>query len=188
VSRPGAGPPTGDVRPGGPNGPYSRSHPGLKERVIGREAVRSFDPAALARLRRAKQLSHDALAELVASARPTLIAYEQGSRTPGPATLHRLAGALGVDVLELTSTTLDQATLADLRARVGLSKTEISSRLKLQRHTYDRIERGARDLEAEIAEAFAGVLGVPAAAVRAAYERGRAGRGTNGRPVPEATP
>jgi transcriptional regulator with XRE-family HTH domain len=144
--------------------------------------VRSFEPAALVRLRRAKQLSHDALAELVASARPTLIAYEQGSRTPGPAALHRLAGALGVDVLELTSTTLERATLADLRARVGLSKTEISARLGLQRHTYDRIERGARDLEADTADSLAALLGVSAAAVKAAYERGHAQRQAGSEP------
>jgi transcriptional regulator with XRE-family HTH domain len=152
---------------------YSRSHPAQKETTIGREAVHSFDPAALVRLRRAQHLSHDALAQLVASARPTLIAYEKGARTPGPSTLHRLAVALGVDALDLTSTTLEAATLADLRARVGLSKTEISLRLGMRRHTYDRIERGVRELEEGTAEALSGALEVPASAVKAAYERGR---------------
>lgn len=112
------------------------------------------------------------MAELVTSARPTLIAYEKGARIPGPAALHRLAGALGVDPLALTSTTLKRATLADLRARVGLSKTELSSRLGLQRHTYDRIERGVRQLEPQTIEAVAEILGVTAAAVEAAYKRG----------------
>lgn len=156
-----------------PAGTYSPGQPGSEERTIGREAVHSFDPGALVRLRRARGLSHDALAELVDSARPTLIAYEKGTRTPGPATLLRLATALDVDVLDLTTTTLERAGLADLRARVGLSKTEISARLGMARHTVDRIERGVRELEPATAEALADVLGVDTAAVGAAYERGR---------------
>ncbi len=173
-------PPRAQVRRSGTAGTYSRSEPGPEERTIGREAVRSFDPAALVRLRRARGLSHDALAELVTSARPTLIAYEKGARTPGPAALHRLAGALGVDALALTSTTLKRATLADLRARVGLSKTELAGRLGLQRHTYDRIERGVRQLEPQTIEAMAEILGVTAAAVEAAYKRGRDQRAAAG--------
>jgi transcriptional regulator with XRE-family HTH domain len=176
-----------DVRRGGVADTYSRSHP-RKETTIGREAVHSFDPAALVRLRRARQLSHDALAELVASARPTLIAYEKGGRTPGPAALHRLAAALGVDALDLTSSTLEAATLADLRARVGLSKTEISVRLGIRRHTYDRIERGVRALEESAAEALAGALEVPPSAVMAAYERGRASAKEHPRDPAVSTP
>jgi len=136
--------------------------------------VSSFDPAALVRLRRAKGLSHDALAELAGSARPTLIAYEKGGRTPGPVALRRLADALGVDVLALTSTTLRRATLADLRARTGLTKTEISEHLQLARHTYNRIERGVRQIEADVAASLAPLLGVTPAAVMAASRRSQA--------------
>lgn len=166
-----------DVHPGSGGGTYSRrSNRPREERAIGREAVRSFDPAALIRLRRAGHLSHDALGALVDIARPTLIAYEKGTRTPGPATLRRLADAFGVDALELMSATLRTATLADLRARTGLSKTDISARLQLERHTYDRIERGARQLEPELAAALASLLEVTPSAVRAAHRRAQANR------------
>ena len=47
----------------------------------------------------------------------------KGPRTPGPTILHRVATALDVDVLKLTSATLRTATMSDLRARAGLTKT-----------------------------------------------------------------
>ena len=134
----------------------------------------SFKPAALVRLRRARGLTQDALGELVALSRPALIAYEKGQRTPGPTILHRLATALGVDVLELTSVTMRTATLRDLRARAGFTKTELADELDLRRHTYDRIERGAREPEPELLPRLSAVLGVCEPTVAGALRRSRA--------------
>lgn len=92
--------------------------------------------------------------------RPALIAYEKGSRTPGPTILYRLAEALGVDVLELTSATLHTATLTDLRARAGFTKTGLAAELGLRPHTYDRIERGVREPEPKLVPRLATALGV----------------------------
>ena len=109
--------------------------------------------------------------------RPALIAYEKGSRTPGPTILYRLAKALGVDVLKLTSATLRTATLTDLRARAGFTKTELARELRLRRHTYDRIERGVREPEPELVPRMAAALGVSgrtlASALRRAHPPGR---------------
>ena len=134
----------------------------------------SFDPTALVRLRRARGLTQDALGELVGLSRPALIAYEKGQRTPGPKILHRLATALDVDVLKLTSVTLRTATMRDLRARVGVTKTELAAALDLRRHTYDRIERGARELEPELAPQLAAILGVTERTLVGALRRSQA--------------
>jgi transcriptional regulator with XRE-family HTH domain len=133
--------------------------------------VPSFDPAALVRLRRARRLTQDALGELVGLSRPALIAYEKGSRTPGPTILYRLAEALGVDVLKLTSATLRTATLTDLRARAGFTKTELAAELGLRRHTYDRIERGVREPEPELVPRLAAALGVSGRTLAGALRR-----------------
>ncbi len=107
-------------------------------------------------------------------ARP--IAYEKGSRTPGPTILHRLAEALGVDVLKLTSATLRTATLTDLRARAGFTKTELAAELGLRRHTYDRIERGVREAEPELVPRLAAALGVSGRTLAGALRRSRSPR------------
>ena len=134
----------------------------------------SFDPAALVRLRRARRLTQDALGELTGLSRPALIAYEKGARTPGPQILLRLATALGVDALKLTSATLATASLTDLRARVGLTKTELAAQLGIRRHTYGRVERGERELEPELVGALAEALGVGRRTVTGALRRARA--------------
>ena len=131
----------------------------------------SFDPAALVRVRRARGLTQDALGALVALSRPALIAYEKGQRTPGPTILHRLATALDVDVLRLTSATLRTATMTDLRARAGLSKTALAAILGLPRHTYNRIERGLRQPEPELVPQLATALGVSERTVTGALRR-----------------
>ena len=97
----------------------------------------------------------------------------EGSRTPGPTILYRLAEALGVDVLKLTSATLRTATLTDLRARAGFTKTELAAELGLRRHTYDRIERGVREPEPELVPRLAAALGVSGRTLAGALRRSR---------------
>ncbi len=105
----------------------------VDERQSTTEAVPSFDPAALRRLRRARGLSHDALGAEVGISRPSLISYEKGTRGIGVHNLHLLARALGVDPLELTTATRATATIADLRARVGLRRTDLAGLLGIHR-------------------------------------------------------
>ncbi len=71
--------------------------------------------------------------------------------------------------LELTYITAKTATLADLRARVGLSKTEVAAELGVARHLYDRIERGLRELESALAGRLAEILQVPQTKIVAAH-------------------
>lgn len=146
---------------------------GAKEEVVAIEAVASFDPEALRRLRRARRLSHDALAERVSIARPNLIAYEQGKKRPSPRTLRALATGLGADPIQLLAVTARTATLADLRAaKAGLTTTETAAALGVPRHSYDRMEAGKRPLDAATAVRLAELLGMTPAAVVAAHRRG----------------
>ena len=139
------------------------------------EAVRAFDPAALRRLRQERGLSLDALAELVGISRSNLIPYEHERTRPSPGTLRRLAEGLGVDPLELTTVTAETATLADLRARRGLTKTELAAQLGVPRHRYERVERGVRTLEEPLVAALAEALGVTVGVLASALERARTG-------------
>lgn len=127
-------------------------------------------------------MTQDVLGALVGLSRPALIAYEKGTRTPGPTILYRLATALGVDVLKLTSVTLRTATMTDLRARAGFTKTELASELDLRRHTYDRIERGVRQLEPELLPRLCAVLGVSERTVAGALRRAQSAAEDAGRP------
>jgi len=146
---------------------------GAKGEVVAIEAVASFDPEALRRLRRARRLSHDALVERVGIARPNLIAYEQGKKRPSPKTLRALAAGLGADPMQLLAVTARTATLADLRAaKAGLTTTETAAALGVPRHSYDRMEAGKRPLDSATAERLAELLGVSSATVVAAHQRG----------------
>jgi transcriptional regulator with XRE-family HTH domain len=158
-----------DPRPADRRVPASASTRG----EVAIEAVTSFDASALRRLRQAKRLSHDGLADRVGIARPNLIAYEQGKKRPSPKTLQSLAAALGADPLQLLSVTARTATLADLRAaKGGLTTTETAAAVGLPRHSYDRMEAGRRPLDAETAGRLAELLGVAPSAVVAAHRRG----------------
>jgi transcriptional regulator with XRE-family HTH domain len=142
------------------------------DRAASGERVERFDPAALRARRKALGMSLDALAELVATNRQALVAYEQGRRRPGITVLVALAQALGLDPLDLTTATVETATLAELRARVGLTKTELAQRLGLARSTWDLIERGTRTLQPGVGDQVAELLGVSRADVDAAHHRG----------------
>ena len=158
-----------DPRPADRTVPASASTRG----EVAIEAVTSFDASALRRLRQAKRLSHDGLADRVGIARPNLIAYEQGKKRPSPKTLQSLAAALGADPLQLLSVTARTATLADLRAaKGGLTTTETAAAVGLPRHSYDRMEAGRRPLDAETAGRLAELLGVAPSTVVAAHRRG----------------
>jgi transcriptional regulator with XRE-family HTH domain len=138
----------------------------------GTEGVRNFVPAALIAARTSKKWTHDAFAEVVGIGRPHLIAYEKGRRRPSPERLLQLATALNVDPLALTSATLQTATLADLRVRLGLSVTTLTGRLGIPRSTYLEIELGSGAMTPAIRTALAEHLKVSARSVGRAYKRG----------------
>ena len=135
------------------------------------EGVRSFDPDALARLRKARGLSLDALGERVGRARPNLIKWESGTEPPSPPKLVELARALEVESWELTRVRPQAAELEDLRVWAGLTRRDLAARAGIRRPTYSEIERGSAPLPAEAAAALAAALGCDVAQVERAYRR-----------------
>jgi transcriptional regulator with XRE-family HTH domain len=139
-----------------------------------KEGVARFDPTALRRLRAERELTLDQLAERVGTTRPQLIAYEQGRRVPGMDTFAALALTLEVDPLDLTTATEATATLADLRARRGLTKAAFAEKVGLTWTTWDAIERGRQPLRPGLVARAATILEVDEDAIRAAHVRGTA--------------
>ena len=111
-------------------------------------AAVGFDPAAMARLRRKRGLSFDALAALTGKSRRHLIGWEKAEMGPSPASLVTLADALGVKPWALTARSPGAAdlTLAELRAWAGLRQEEVAAALGVSRPTYGKIEAGQRPL------------------------------------------
>jgi len=143
-----------------------------------REGVPSFDPVALRRLRRAAGLSLDQVAASAGVTRQQLIAYEKprgdkAARTPGMDTFTALAAALGLDdPLGLTTADTATATLADLRARRGVSKAAVAAHLDMTPGAWDAIERGRQPLRAGTARRVAELLEVDPEVVEPAWRRG----------------
>jgi transcriptional regulator with XRE-family HTH domain len=118
------------------------------------EGVRGFDPAAMARLRKARGLTLDALGERVGRARPNVIKWEAGE-APSPPKLVALARALDVDPWQMTLRKPQAAELADLRDWAGLTRRALAARAGIRRSTY------------------AEVLDCDVSTVERAYRRGR---------------
>ncbi|OIV36992.1 hypothetical protein BIV57_13470 [Mangrovactinospora gilvigrisea] len=99
-------------------------------------------------------------------------AYEGGERTPHGASLARLADALDVDPARLTSGgTRPTPTLADLRARAGLSQQEAADAAGLTRRGYGMAESGStKRLAPPVADALARAFTTTSAAVLTAHQ------------------
>ncbi|WP_228563268.1 RNaseH domain-containing protein [Catenulispora rubra] len=80
-----------------------------------------IDRSSLTRRRSAAGLSRSELAERVGVSARMILFYEDGTSTPTPARLERLAIALGCQVRALTGTQRGQETLIDLRYATGLT-------------------------------------------------------------------
>lgn len=134
------------------------------------EGIHGFDPAAMARLRKARGLTLDTLGERVGRARPNVIKWEAGE-APSPPKLVALARALEVDPWQLTVTKPQVAELSDLRDWAGLTRRELAARAGIRRSTYANIERGLAPLGPEASAALARVLECDVSRVERAYRR-----------------
>lgn len=122
----------------------------------------------MARLRKERGLTLDALGERVGRARPNVIKWEAGE-APSPPKLVALARALEVEPWRLTTTKPQAAELADLRDWAGLTRTELATRAGIRRSTYADIERGIAPLMPQVAATVARVLDCDVARVERAY-------------------
>jgi transcriptional regulator with XRE-family HTH domain len=136
--------------------------------------VRGFDPEALVRLRKERGLSHDALAERTGWGRPNIIRWEKGRRRPSPAMLLAIADALQVEPAELTSISLANAELVDLRALAGLTQEQVARAAGIPKPTYALIEHCQLPLEPALVDRLASIFGVTSRDVQRAHYRAMA--------------
>lgn len=161
-------------------------HPPGQEALI-TTGVRGFDPTALARVRKARGLSQEALGAAVGRARTNIIPWERSAGdTPSPRNLVLLAQVLDVRPWELTTVDPETAELADLRTWAGLTQRELADAAGIPRSSYSLLERGGLPLHADAAERIAAELGRTVEEVQRAYERSRAGADSR-RPEPSVT-
>lgn len=136
------------------------------------EPAPGFCPAALRRARAACGLSLDGLGQRTQLSRAALVAYEQGRARPGIDVLQALAQALAIDPLDLLGDDLATATLAQLRARAGLTKTAMATRMGLARCMWAHVEAGRRTLQPAQGARAAALLQIDQTALHAAHRRG----------------
>lgn len=102
-----------------------------------------FDPSRLRALRKERGLSQERLGELLGQERVTIVKYENGRRVPKAQTIHALAQALKVGVVDLLVP--GPIDMPILRTRQNLTQGDIADALGISRPWYQRIEaRGAR--------------------------------------------
>ncbi|MBW1603519.1 transcriptional regulator [Streptomyces sp. JJ66] len=84
----------------------------------------------------------------------TVRAAESGRHQPHPRVAAALATALGVEIADL-STPCPILTLREVRARMGLTQTEMAARIGVARQMVSRVERGVGGVGAPTAWAAA---------------------------------
>lgn len=139
--------------------------------TVGSARVNSFSAERLRAARRAAGFTQAGLARKLAGGawRTDIWRYEHGLRWPSPRTLARLAAALGVAPIDLT-TAADAPTLADLRQVAGLTQAETAARIGLTVDQWATLEHGRGRIDTCAAGA-ATALRVGLDVVRAAHER-----------------
>jgi transcriptional regulator with XRE-family HTH domain len=126
----------------------------------------------LAKIRRSRGLSQRALASAAEVSPSSIYEIEVGRRKPNPSTLRKLAGALGVEVVDLleeeerpkASSRLEVFKLPGLDAalkRHGMSRNELSFRAGMTPGEVLDYEIGAKKPDQETVERLADAIGVP---------------------------
>lgn len=138
---------------------------------MGSARVNSFSSQRLQAARRAAGLTQADLARALGPGtwRTDIWRYEHNLRWPSPRTLARLAAALNVASLDLT-TAAEAPTVADLRQLAGLTQAETATGLGITVDQWATLEHGRGRIDVHAA-AVAAAFDVTPDTVRAAHER-----------------
>lgn len=140
---------------------------------LSRSTVRGFSGARLRRLREARGLTGDDLADAAGISEATLRSWEIGRATPTPALLGAVAKKLRVTIGDMLVLRSDELTLADLRTLAGLNQADVAEKLGVGTTTLTRIEKGRRDYDPDVARELARIYKVKAGELRAVWDRTR---------------
>ncbi|WP_260325841.1 helix-turn-helix domain-containing protein [Rhodococcus aetherivorans] len=140
---------------------------------LSRSTVRGFSGARLRRLREARGLTGDDLADAAGISEATLRSWEIGRANPTPSLLADVAKKLRVTIGDLLVLRSDELTLADLRTLAGLNQADVAQKLGVGTTTLTRIEKGRRDYDPEVARELARIYKVKVRELRTVWERTR---------------
>lgn len=140
---------------------------------LSRSTVRGFSGARLRRLREARGLTGDDLADAAGISEATLRSWETGRATPTPGLLAAVAKKLRVTIGDLLVLRSDELTLSDLRTLAGLNQAEVAEKLGIGTTSLTRVEKGRRDYDADLARELAGIYKVKIRELRTVWDRTR---------------
>ncbi|HET6209443.1 MAG TPA: helix-turn-helix transcriptional regulator [Jatrophihabitans sp.] len=135
--------------------------------------VHLFAHGVLRRVRSERGLTIRDLSLLLDVSAQAATAWEQGRSTPSPGHLRSLAEVLRISTDDLLRTPLNEADLASLRERAGLSATEVARSVGVHRSALSEIERGYRKLPNQLRSQLAVLYGREPAMITDAWQRGR---------------
>ena len=135
--------------------------------------VHLFAHGVLRRVRSERGLTIRDLSLLLDVSPQAATAWEQGKSTPSPGHLRKLAEVLKISTDDLLRTPLNEADLASLRERAGLSAAEVARSVGVHRSALSEIERGYRKLPARLHSQLASLYGRDQAMIASAWQRGR---------------
>ena len=135
--------------------------------------VHLFAHGVLRRVRSERGLTIRDLSLLLDVSPQAATAWEQGKSTPSPGHLRKLAEVLRISTDDLLRTPLNEADLASIRERAGLSATEVARSVGVHRSALSEIERGYRKLPAQLGNQLATLYGRDHAMIAEAWQRGR---------------
>jgi transcriptional regulator with XRE-family HTH domain len=135
--------------------------------------VHLFAHGVLRRVRSERGLTIRDLSLLLDVSPQAATAWEQGKSTPSPSHLRRLAEVLRISTDDLLRTPLNEADLASMRERAGLSATEVARSVGVHRSALSEIERGYRKLSPQLCGRLAALYGRDQAMIADAWQRGR---------------
>ena len=133
--------------------------------------VHGFAHAVLRSRRRRLGLSRADVAVLIHTSAQAVAQWETGAAAPTPPHLKALAECLGIAGDDLIRTPRDQASLAGLRERAGLTARSVAERTNISRTVLSSVETGTAALTALIADRLAPLYETPVAELHAAWQR-----------------
>jgi transcriptional regulator with XRE-family HTH domain len=135
--------------------------------------VHLFAHGVLRRVRSERGLTIRDLSLLLDVSPQAATAWEQGKSTPSPGHLRKLAEVLRISTDDLLRTPLNEADLASIRERAGLSATEVARSVGVHRSALSEIERGYRKLPPQLCNRLSALYGRDQAMIAEAWQRGR---------------